>query len=112
VTVNYATADGTAVAGTDYAATSGTLTFAPGGPLAQTVTVQVNGDTAIESNETLFLNLSGAVGAPIADAQGVGTIIDDDTPQVIPTLGAAQMVALIVLLGLAAGLAYRRTRRR
>jgi hypothetical protein len=74
--------------------------------------VQVNGDTAIESNETLFLNLSGAVGAPIADAQGVGTIIDDDTPQVIPTLGAAQMVALIVLLGLAAGLAYRRTRRR
>ena len=88
VTVNYATADNTAIVGSDYVATSGTLTFTPAGPLTQTVTVQVMGDTLVEGNETLFLNLSGAVGATIADALGVGTIIDDDgPPPTIPRWG-------------------------
>ncbi len=81
VTVNYATADGTATAGSDYTATSGTLSFLPNAALTQTVTVLVNGDLAGEPNETFFVNLSNPAGGPgvtLADAQGQGTILDDD----------------------------------
>ena len=77
VTVNYATADGTAEAGFDYTAASGTLTFPPG-TLTRQVLVPVLGDTIDEPNEAFFVNLSGAVNAPIADGQGVGTIVDND----------------------------------
>jgi hypothetical protein len=78
VTVNYATANGTATtAGLDYTATSGTLTFAPG-VTTMTVTVSINGDITIEPNETLFVNLSAASNATIADNQGAGTILNDD----------------------------------
>jgi len=77
VTVAYATADGSAVAGTDYVAAGGTLTFAPG-TLTQTVTVAVNGDTLPEGNETFFVNLSNPTNATTADAQGRGTIGNDD----------------------------------
>ena len=77
VTVNYATANGTATAGSDYAATSGTLTFAAG-VTTQTITVVVNGDTAVEPNETFVVNLSGASNATITDAQGLGTVTNDD----------------------------------
>lgn len=79
VTVNYSTADGTAVSGSDYAATLGTLTFTPG-LTTQTIVVTINGDTTAESNETWLINLSGALGAAIADSQGVGTITNDDVP--------------------------------
>jgi Calx-beta domain len=78
VTVDLATANGKASAPSDHAATSGTLTFASG-ETAKTVTVQVNGDTRKEPNETFTLNLANATGnATIADAQGVGTIVNDD----------------------------------
>ncbi|MET0552399.1 MAG: Calx-beta domain-containing protein [Vicinamibacteria bacterium] len=77
ITVAFATADGTATAGTDYVSTSGTLTFAPG-VTSQTVTVSVISDLDDELDETFFVNLSAPVGATIGDAQGVGTIIDDD----------------------------------
>jgi hypothetical protein len=78
VTVQYSTADGTAtVAGGDYAATSGTVTFAPGATL-QTVTVAVSGDTAVEPNETFTINLSNASGSVIFDGTGIGTILNDD----------------------------------
>lgn len=81
VSVAYATADGTATAGSDYAATSGTLNFADG-ETSKTVTVTVNADTVAEAHETVFLNLSGATGgATIADAQATGTILDDDGVQ-------------------------------
>lgn len=76
-TVDYATADGTALAGSDYVATSGTLSFADN-QVSATVTVQINDDNIAELNETLFLNLTNPVGATIADAQGVGTIVNDD----------------------------------
>jgi YVTN family beta-propeller protein len=79
VTVNYATADGSATAGTDYVATSGTLTF-ESGETSKTVIVVVNGDTLNETNETFFLNLTAPTNATIADGQGVGTIINDDIP--------------------------------
>lgn len=77
VTVGFATANGTALAGSDYLAASGTLSFAAG-QTSQTVTVRVLGDTAMEASETLSLVLSGATGATIADGTGTGTIANDD----------------------------------
>ncbi len=77
VTVAYATANGTATAGSDYQAASGTLTFAPG-ETSKTVTVLVNGDRLAEPNETFFVNLNSPTNATIADGQGVGTIFDDE----------------------------------
>src|SRR5205809_4566 len=78
VSVNYATANGTATAGSDYTAlTTTTLAFAAG-ETSKTITVQVTGDTAVEPDETFVVNLSGAVSGSIADGQGVGTILNDD----------------------------------
>jgi hypothetical protein len=79
VTVGYATVDGTATAGSDYTARTGTLTFAPG-TTTQSVTVPVTGDNLDENDETFNLTLSGAVGATIEDSLGVGSILDDDAP--------------------------------
>ncbi|MGH3082195.1 MAG: beta strand repeat-containing protein [Gaiellaceae bacterium] len=77
VTVNYATANGTATTPADYANTSGSLSFAPG-ETAKAITVPVNGDVLDEENETFVVNLSGAVGASLSDSQGLGTVTDDD----------------------------------
>src|SRR5439155_961176 len=77
VTVNFATSNGTAIAGSDYVSTNGTVTFVPG-TTTQTVTVQILGDLLNEANETFFVNLSNAVNATIADSQGLGTINDND----------------------------------
>lgn len=82
VTVNFATANGTAIAGSDYTATSGTLSFAPG-ETTKTISVQLNGDITDEYDETFFLNLSDATNATITDAQAVGTILDNDAPPVL-----------------------------
>jgi hypothetical protein len=78
VSVGYATADGTATAGSDYTATSGTLTIAAGGT-SGTISVPVLGDTTAESSETFTVSLSSATNATVADGQGTGTIVDDDT---------------------------------
>lgn len=77
VQVGYSTANGTAVAGSDYLSTSGTLAFAPG-QTSLNVVVPVLGDTLDEEDETFFVNLSDASNADIANAQGLGTINDDD----------------------------------
>lgn len=77
VTVTYATADGTAKAGKDYIAQTGTLTFAAG-ETSRVINVKVLGDTAIERNETLKINLATPVGGKIADGVAVGTIVNDD----------------------------------
>ena len=73
VTVQYETRNGTAVAGADYVATSGTLTF-EAGETRKTVEVEVLADRHDEGEETLTLVLSNATGAPIAQAEAVGTI--------------------------------------
>lgn len=86
VTVNYATSDGTATAGTDYVANSGTVTFAAG-QTSKTVNVTVNGDTTAESDETLTMTLFGASGATIANAVATGTIRNDDAA--LPTIAIA-----------------------
>jgi probable HAF family extracellular repeat protein len=77
VRVNFATANGSAAAGQDYAGTAGTLVFAPG-ERTKTVVVAVNGDRTREQDETFRVNLSAPDGATIFDAQGVGTIRNDD----------------------------------
>ncbi|TXI50964.1 MAG: nuclease, partial [Lysobacter sp.] len=77
VSVQYATADGTATAGVDYVAGSGTLTI-PEGSNSVAFSVTVNGDTASEPDETFFVNIVSATGANIADGQGLGTIQNDD----------------------------------
>ncbi len=76
-TVDWTTADGTAIAGTDYTAASGTLTFGPG-ETTKTVSVAVLDDTGPESDETFTLQLSRALGATIVDATAAGTITNDD----------------------------------
>ena len=75
VTVYYATADGTATAGSnDYVPISGTLTFAPG-ETTMTITVVVNPDKKKDADETFFVDLSGAVNALVLDDQGLGLIL-------------------------------------
>ncbi len=77
ITVDYATADGTAAAASDYTAITGTVTLNPG-DTSKPITVSVNGDTTGEFDETFFINLSGPTNATIADSQGQGTILNDD----------------------------------
>ncbi|KAA3654940.1 MAG: type I secretion C-terminal target domain-containing protein [Proteobacteria bacterium] len=78
-TVDFATADGSALSGADYTGTGGTLTFAPG-VTSQTITVAILNDAVYEGSEQFVVNLSNATAdATIADAQGVGTIVDDGT---------------------------------
>ena len=83
VNVSYATANGTALTSdNDYQSTSGTLTFNPG-DLTKPITVVINGDQKTELDETVLLNLTNPVNAVVADAQGVGTIQNDDTLQLL-----------------------------
>ena len=77
VRVAYATADGTADAGTDYTGTSGRLEF-PAGETERTIEVPVLDDGDDEDNETFTVNLSGAVNARLDDGEGRATITDND----------------------------------
>ncbi|MFQ5399318.1 MAG: Calx-beta domain-containing protein [Anaerolineae bacterium] len=90
VTVDYATADGTAAAGSDYNAITGTLTFNPGDS-TQFVSVQVIGDLADESDETFTVQLSNAANAFLLDSQATGTIVDNDG---LPALTIADQTVL------------------
>src|SRR5207249_489029 len=86
VTVDYATADGTATAPADYLAIpTTTLTFNPG-QTTKTITVLVNGDILDEPNETFTVNLSNPTNATLSTATATGTIVDDDPTPTI-TLG-------------------------
>ena len=82
VTVDYATSDGSASAGNDYAAASGTLTFVAG-DTTESVNVTLSNDLLAEGDEDLGLTLSTPSGVVLADGSAVGTITDDDAP---PTL--------------------------
>jgi Tol biopolymer transport system component len=83
VSVNYATEDGTAMAGTDYVAILPTqISFAPG-ETQKTITVTVNGDTSVEPDETFVVNLSDATNADIGTLQGTATIVNDDGAAVV-----------------------------
>jgi hypothetical protein len=78
IKVHYATSDGTATAGSDYVATSGTLTIPAGNTVGQ-VEVMVKGDTTYEPNEDFTVTLSGLVGtANLTTDTATGTIRNDD----------------------------------
>jgi PKD repeat protein len=89
VSFDIATANGTASAGSDYVARSLVGQRISAGLLSKTFYVTINGDTAVEPDETFFVNLSNASGASITDGQAVGTIVNDDgggTPPGTPNL--------------------------
>ena len=89
ITYDYATANGTATAGSDYVALSGQITFAPG-ETSKTISVPVIGDAHPENGETLTLNLSNPVGGgTINDGTGLGTITNDDGPQYFALSGGS-----------------------
>jgi hypothetical protein len=78
VSVNYATSNGSATSGSDYTATSGTLSFADG-QTSKSFTVPILQDTSAEGDETINLTLSGVVGATLGTRNAaVLTIVDDD----------------------------------
>lgn len=94
VTVAFATANSTASAGSDYQATTGTVSFAPG-ETSKTVAVPVNGDTAVELDEQFTLALRAPSGATLARATATATIINDDVSvPVLPTLSVADATVL------------------
>lgn len=77
VTVQYATQNGTATAGSDYSSATGTLTF-KAGATKQTINISITGDKVAEANETFKANLSNATNATIVRTTGTGTILNDD----------------------------------
>jgi hypothetical protein len=77
VTINYTTEDGTALAGSDYIASSSSAVIAEGAT-SVVASVLVNGDTATEADETFTLRITSATGADVADATAIGTIRNDD----------------------------------
>jgi hypothetical protein len=79
VSVRYDTVNGTAAAGSDYAATNGVLTFAPGQG-TNFIRVSVRGDTTPEPDEVLFVRLSAPTNGTLGRAQGAGLILDRDQP--------------------------------
>jgi len=94
VSVSYATQNGTASAGSDYGSAVGSLVF-PAGSLSRTLSVAVTGETLVEADETFFVDLAGAIGAHIADARGVGTILNDDAPSLAVSKTSLAMGELV-----------------
>jgi uncharacterized repeat protein (TIGR01451 family) len=82
VTVDWATANATAIAGLDYVSGAGTVTFAPG-ETAKAISVPVLDDVLDEANEAFSLNLTNPVNAAIARNRGVATIVDNDDPPTV-----------------------------
>jgi hypothetical protein len=82
ITVDFATTSngGTTISGSDYSPIGGTLIFAPG-QVSKPLTVNVNGDTTLEPDETFFMKLSNPTNATISKSQATGTIINDDVAQ-------------------------------
>jgi hypothetical protein len=93
VSVQYISSNGTASAGADYDAVSGTLTFTPG-LTSRTITVPIIGDSLPEGSETFFVNLSNPTNAPLTDSQGQGTITDDEAPAAVFAFSAASFADL------------------
>jgi hypothetical protein len=80
ITAGFATANASATAPSDYIATSGTVSFNPG-ITTRTITVNINGDTDFEPDETFTLTLSNPVNATLSRSVAIGTILNDDAPQ-------------------------------
>ncbi|MCP3979004.1 MAG: hypothetical protein GY716_06680, partial [bacterium] len=87
IRVDAATVAGTAAAGSDFAATGGTVILPPG-VTVQTFSVPVLGDLIDEHDETFNVELSSPVNVTLADASGLATILDDDDPPVLSVTNA------------------------
>src|SRR5678815_1405450 len=93
VSVTVSTQPGSATDNVDFGAGSIVLNI-PAGQTSQSVAIAIKGDTAVEGTENFFVNLSNPVNATIADAQGVATIVDDDTLILLQQTGSTRGVAL------------------
>ncbi|MBE9011872.1 VCBS repeat-containing protein, partial [Pseudanabaenaceae cyanobacterium LEGE 13415] len=91
IQVNYATANDSAISGSDYDATSGTLIFAPGEE-EKIITVNANGDTGFEPDESFFVRLSNPINVKLANTEVRGTIINDDDV-IVPSIQIDEVVA-------------------
>ncbi|MCP5236065.1 MAG: cadherin-like domain-containing protein [Zoogloeaceae bacterium] len=96
LTLDFATSDGSAVAGSDYVAMAGSLTFSAGGALVQEVRVPVLGDALVEGSESFSLTVesTGRIANGALGASGSATILDDDGSIVLPTLSIASAEVL------------------
>ena len=92
VTFDIATANGTAIAGSDYVAASQAGRTIAAGATSASFAVTINGDTSVEPNETFVVNLSNVTGATVADGQATGTIGNDDAAST-PSLSIADVSA-------------------
>ena len=109
VTVAYRTVDGTAVAGSDYTTTSGTLRFEPG-ETTKTLRVPTVNDDTPEETEAFTVELSAPSGATVADDTGAGTITDEDEPPTLaiddaPPVGEGGTAEFVVRLSAVSGVA-------
>ncbi len=95
VTFDIATANGTATAGSDYAAKSLTAQTIAVGNSTYTFDVLVNGDTLPELDETFFVNISNVTNAVVTDGQGQGTIINDDLYKIHDVQGSGATSPLV-----------------
>ncbi|MBI3354962.1 MAG: hypothetical protein HY034_08775, partial [Nitrospirae bacterium] len=104
VSVNYATSNGTATAGSDYTAASGTLNWASGDTAAKTITITIINDTVVESNETVNITLSNqTTGALLGGTNPVALTITDNDSIVIPSSGSGISTASATDGGAAGG---------
>ncbi len=93
VTVDYATANFSAVAGRDYVARSGSLTI-PAGSLSRDITVEIIGDTLPERTQSFFVRLSNARSATVSDGEGLCGIVDDDDPGRISVCSSEPIITI------------------
>ncbi|WP_254508378.1 Calx-beta domain-containing protein [Anatilimnocola floriformis] len=97
VSVSYATANGTAIAGQDYTATSGTLSWADGETGAKTFSIPLINDTLFENNETFTIGLSNPTGGLTLGANATSTVtVTSDDPQPLPGSVALAQAAYTV----------------
>lgn len=89
VSVKYRTADGTAIAGSDYTQNAGTIDFAANDTTDKTITIVVNNDSIYEGNEEFYVELYGVTNplVKIAEAKGTGTIVDNESVPSISVTG-------------------------
>lgn len=98
VSVDYATSDGTAVAGTDYPATNGTLTYADGVSGNQTISIPITDDNTVENPDAFTVTLSNVSRATLgANSSATVNIIDNDTAVLPITADNAQAITAEVL---------------
>jgi hypothetical protein len=93
VSVSYSTSNGTATAGSDYTAASGTLSWANGDGAPKTIAIDIQDDALEEADETVMLALSNATGGATIGSQATAslTITDNDAP--VPQPGSVQFSA-------------------